>query len=87
MSVVECETARFAADLAYADIPERVRHQAKRSILNIVGTALAGAGEPAAETALAVMSPFSCLFLCSPMSRGITGSTIFVDAGYHIMGV
>lgn len=29
----------------------------------------------------------TCLFLCSPMSRGITGSTIFVDAGYHIMGV
>ena len=29
----------------------------------------------------------TCLFLCSPMSRGSTGSTIFVDAGYHIMGV
>ena len=29
----------------------------------------------------------TCLFLCGPHSRGITGSTIFVDAGYHIMGV
>jgi len=28
----------------------------------------------------------TCLFLCSPLSRGITGTTIFVDAGYHIMG-
>ena len=28
----------------------------------------------------------TCLFLCSELSRGITGSTIFVDAGYHIMG-
>ena len=28
-----------------------------------------------------------CAFLASPMSRGITGSTIFVDAGYHIMGL
>jgi len=28
-----------------------------------------------------------CLFLCSNMSRGITGSTIYVDSGYHIMGV
>ena len=29
----------------------------------------------------------TCLFLASPGSRGITGTTIFVDAGYHIMGV
>ena len=29
----------------------------------------------------------TCMFLCSEMSRGITGSTLFVDAGYHIMGV
>ncbi|MDF1799579.1 MAG: enoyl-ACP reductase [Planctomycetota bacterium] len=29
----------------------------------------------------------TCLFLCSDMSKGITGSTIYVDSGYHIMGV
>jgi enoyl-[acyl-carrier protein] reductase I len=29
----------------------------------------------------------TCAFLASPMSRGITGTTIYVDAGYHIMGV
>lgn len=29
----------------------------------------------------------TCLFLCSNMSRGITGTTIYVDSGYHIMGV
>ena len=28
-----------------------------------------------------------CAFLASDMSRGITGSTLYVDAGYHIMGV
>ena len=28
----------------------------------------------------------TCLFLSSELSRGITGSTIYVDAGYHIMG-
>jgi enoyl-[acyl-carrier protein] reductase I len=28
-----------------------------------------------------------CAFLASPLSRGITGSTIYVDAGYHIMGL
>ncbi len=29
----------------------------------------------------------ACAFLASPLSRGITGSTIYVDAGYHIMGL
>ena len=29
----------------------------------------------------------ACLFLCGPHSRGITGSILYVDAGYHIMGV
>ena len=28
----------------------------------------------------------ACLFLAGPHSRGITGTTLFVDAGYHIMG-
>jgi enoyl-[acyl-carrier protein] reductase I len=26
-------------------------------------------------------------FLCSPLASGITGSTLFVDKGYHAMGV
>jgi enoyl-[acyl-carrier protein] reductase I len=29
----------------------------------------------------------TCLFLAGPHSRGITGTTIYVDAGYHVMGV
>ena len=29
----------------------------------------------------------ACLFLAGPHSRGITGTTLFVDAGYHIMGI
>ena len=29
----------------------------------------------------------TCLFLASHLSRGITGSVIHVDAGYHIMGI
>ena len=28
-----------------------------------------------------------CAFLASPLSRGITGSTMYVDAGYHVMGI
>jgi enoyl-[acyl-carrier protein] reductase I len=29
----------------------------------------------------------TCYFLASPLSRGITGSIVYVDGGYHIMGV
>jgi enoyl-[acyl-carrier protein] reductase I len=29
----------------------------------------------------------ACLFLSSPLARGITGSVLYVDAGYHVMGV
>jgi enoyl-[acyl-carrier protein] reductase I len=29
----------------------------------------------------------ACLFLASRLSRGITGSIVYVDGGYHIMGV
>jgi enoyl-[acyl-carrier protein] reductase I len=28
----------------------------------------------------------TALFLCSPLSSGITGETIYVDCGYNIMG-
>ncbi|MSR37002.1 MAG: enoyl-[acyl-carrier-protein] reductase [Gemmatimonadetes bacterium] len=29
----------------------------------------------------------AALFLCSPLARGITGTTLHVDNGYHIMGM
>ena len=29
----------------------------------------------------------TALFLCSPLSSGITGEVIYVDCGYNIMGV
>jgi enoyl-[acyl-carrier protein] reductase I len=29
----------------------------------------------------------AALFLCSPLASGVTGTTLFVDAGYHIMGL
>ena len=26
-------------------------------------------------------------FLCSPLASGITGTTVYVDKGYHAMGI
>lgn len=29
----------------------------------------------------------ACLFLCSPLARGVTGDVLYVDAGFHAMNV
>jgi enoyl-[acyl-carrier protein] reductase I len=29
----------------------------------------------------------AALFLLGPQSRGITGEILFVDAGYHVIGI
>ena len=29
----------------------------------------------------------AALYLCSPMSRMVTGTTVYVDSGYHAMGI
>ncbi len=55
----EARLAAFAAGFKWEDIPEPVRHQAKRSILNIFATCFSGCQEPAFDKALATMSPFS----------------------------
>ena len=56
---LETTWAAFAADLRWEDIPESVRHEAKRSILNIIATAFSGCREPAVDKALVAMTPFS----------------------------
>lgn len=51
--------ANFVATSQWADVPPRVRHEAKRSILNFFGTALGGSRDPATEAATAVLSRFA----------------------------
>lgn len=46
--------ASFAADIRADDLPERVRHAARRMITNAVGLATAAARHPAVEIALSV---------------------------------
>jgi len=50
--------ANFVATSQWADVPARVRHEAKRSILNFFGTALGGSRDPATEAATTVLSRF-----------------------------
>jgi 2-methylcitrate dehydratase PrpD len=58
MSVTE-ELADWVVRCERADIPEDVHAQAKRAILNYVGCALGGSIEPALDTALEVLMPYT----------------------------
>ena len=55
----EYRLAEFAAGMPLSDISADVQHEAKRSILNIIGTAFSGCREIAVEKALEVMGPYS----------------------------
>lgn len=50
--------SEFAADLTWADIPDDVRHNSKRSLLNFFGTAFAGAHDVALDHTVQVMAEF-----------------------------
>lgn len=51
--------ARFVAESRWEDVPEAARHQARRSLLNVVGTTLGGAADAASRRTVATMLPFS----------------------------
>ena len=50
--------AEFLADSQWQDIPDEVRNEAKRTILNFVGTALGGCRDEAVELAVRALRPF-----------------------------
>jgi enoyl-[acyl-carrier protein] reductase I len=45
------------------------------------------ANSPIAEELSAREVGTTAAFLCSPLASGITGSTVYVDKGYHAMGM
>ena len=51
--------ARFVVTARVEDLPDIVRHEAKRSLLNFFATALSGCGDPAIVRALRVLDPLS----------------------------
>ena len=56
---VERALTRFAVGLDLTDVPAAVAHQGRRALVNIVATSFAGCREPAVDTALRVLSPYS----------------------------
>lgn len=61
--------ADFATSTTWLDIPEKIRHEAKRSILNSFATALGGANEPAVEKSIRVLAPFAGNPTCTLIGR------------------
>ena len=59
MSDVTRRLARFIVDSRWGDIPREIRHEAKRALLNWLGTALGGCNDVAVDTALAALREFS----------------------------
>lgn len=53
------QLATFLVTNRFDDIPDDVRHQARRSILNYLGCALGGSLEPAMDAAIRALGPFS----------------------------
>ena len=55
--------ARILADFVtvarWDDVPDAVRHEAKRSLLNSLGAALGGARDPVVDAAIAMLAPFA----------------------------
>jgi 2-methylcitrate dehydratase PrpD len=65
----------FVAGTQWDQLPGPVRHEAKRSLLNFIATALAGCREDAVETTLASLAAFS-----GPQQATVIGRTERIDA-------
>lgn len=79
----EVQLASFAARLRWEDIPERVRHEARRSLINIFATALAGCREPAVDITIRTMAPYTGTRTATIIGRGEGGDAAlaaFVNA-------
>jgi 2-methylcitrate dehydratase PrpD len=50
--------ASYLVNSRLEDIPEDIRHESKRALLNYIGCAVGGSREPAVETALRALTPY-----------------------------
>jgi 2-methylcitrate dehydratase PrpD len=66
----EYRLAAFAATLRIEDIPAAVLKEAKRSLVNVFATALAGCREEAVELSIATLAPFSGPHTSTLIGRG-----------------
>ncbi len=72
--------SRFVADADWDDIPQDVRHNTKRSLLNYFATAFAGAHDVALEHSVAVLGEFQGQGKATMIGR--TGATDPMTAAF-----
>jgi 2-methylcitrate dehydratase PrpD len=63
--------ACFGAEWRWEDIPEAVRHEARRALLNYFAVALAGATDPTLDIAVRVFAPFGAGPQANVIGRGM----------------
>ncbi|PTM39774.1 MmgE/PrpD family protein [Bosea sp. 124] len=51
--------SRFVVDSQWRDMPAALRHEAKRSVVNVIGTALGGSSDAATRRTALTLAPFS----------------------------
>ena len=67
--------AQYVADARAADLPDPVRREATRTLLNWVGSAVGGSGQDATTHAVAALAPF-----CGPPQASLLGRRERMDA-------
>ncbi len=67
---VTAALAGFAVDARWEAVPEAVRHEAKRALVNFFATALAGCRDPAVAAAASVFARFRAGDQCTVIGRG-----------------
>ena len=70
MPTVSADLAKFIAHYAWADVPEHVKHESKRTLLNFFSTALSACFDPTIEKAAAVYGKFSNAPQATVIGRG-----------------
>jgi len=58
-TAVTAKLARFIVSTRYEDLPDTVRHEAKRTLLNWVGCAIGGSPQETVGNAVAALAPFT----------------------------
>src|SRR5687768_11146866 len=66
--------AEYVVTSRWDDVPADVRHEAARSLVNYLGCALGGSGDPAVDTAIRALGPYS-----GPRTAAVLGRTDRLD--------
>lgn len=62
--------AQFVCDSRFADLPDKVRHEAARSVMNWLGCAIGGCRHETIDRALAALTPFAGSPQATVLGRG-----------------